>query len=97
MFILKLLIKVILLPVFLLSCFISSWAGLLSKVSGFILGLFNLLLLMILIMYLSRHDWPQAAITGLIAFVAFMISFSASFLEIVMELITKKLSNIIFS
>ena len=42
MFILKLLLKIALFPMFLIMCFIKSWVGVLSKIGCVILGLFYL-------------------------------------------------------
>ena len=62
MFILKLLVKIILFPVFLMVCFIRTWVDLLSKIGCVILGLFYLIMLAIIIMYACQHMWGAVMI-----------------------------------
>ena len=52
-----LLVKIALFPVFLIMCFIKSWVGVLSKIGCLILGLFYLLMLGIIVMYISMKMW----------------------------------------
>ena len=75
MFILKLLLKVILLPVFLMICFIRTWVEILSRIGCVILGLFYLVMLAIIIMYISKQMWGAVAILLGMSFVAFLVSF----------------------
>ena len=54
MFIIKLLAKMIMFPVFLMVCFIRTWVGVLSKIGCVILGLFYIIMLAIIIMYVRE-------------------------------------------
>ena len=74
MFILKLLLKAILLPVFLMVCFIRTWVEVLSRIGCVILGLFYLVMLAIIIMYVSKQMWGAVAISVGMSFVAFLVS-----------------------
>ena len=77
MFILKLLLKAVLLPVFLMVCFIRTWVEVLSRIGCVILGLFYLVMLAIIIMYVSKQMWGAVAISVCMSFGAFLISFAA--------------------
>ncbi len=95
MFILKLLLKVILLPVFLIVCFIRTWVEVLSKIGCVILGLFYLAMLVIIIMYVSKQMWGAVAISLGMAFGGFLLAFSAVAVGMVLEGIGDGLSKII--
>ncbi len=97
MFIIKLLLKVILFPVFLMVCFIRTWVEVLSKIGCVILGLFYIVMLAIIIMYISMRMWDAALIAGAISFLAFFVTFGAVAVGVAIENITDKLSNILAS
>ena len=97
MMILKFLLKIALFPVFLIMCFIKSWVGVLSKIGCVILGLFYLLMLVIIVMYISMKMW-DAVIMGIVfSFAAFLVTFGAVAVGVAIEDITDKLSNILAS
>ena len=93
MFILKLLVKIILLPIFLMVCFIRTWVEVLSKIGCVILGVFYLVMLAIIIMYVSKQMWGAVAISVGMSFLAFLVSFSAVAVGMVLEGIGDKLSD----
>ncbi len=97
MFILKLLVKIILLPVFLMVCFIRTWVEVLSKIGCVILGLFYLVMLAIIIMYVSKQMWGAVAISVCMSFGAFLISFAAVAVGMALEGIGDKISEILAS
>jgi hypothetical protein len=97
MFLLKLLLKVILLPVFLVVCFIRTWVEVLSRIGGVILGLFFLVMLVIIIMYISKQMWGAVAISVGMSFAAFLISFAAVAVGMALEGIGDKISEILAS
>jgi hypothetical protein len=97
MFILKLLLKAILLPVFLMVCFIKTWVEVLSRIGCVILGVFYLVMLVIIIMYVSKQMWGAVAISVGMSFGAFLISFSAVAVGMVLEGIGDKIGEIIAS
>lgn len=97
MFILKLLLKAILLPVFLMVCFIRTWVEVLSRIGCVILGLFYLVMLAIIIMYVSKQMWGAVAISVGMSFGAFLISFAAVAVGMILEGIGDKISEILAS
>ncbi len=97
MFILKLLLKVILLPVFLMVCFIRTWVEVLSRIGCVILGLFYLVMLAIIIMYVSKQMWGAVVISVAMSFAVFLVTFAAVAVGVALESITDKISNILAS
>ena len=97
MYILKLLAKIILLPVFLMVCFIRTWVEVLSRIGCVILGLFYLVMLAIIIMYVSKQMWGAVAISVGMSFGAFLITFAAVAVGMVLEGIGDKISEIMAS
>ena len=95
MFITKLLLKVILLPVFLMVCFIRTWVEVLSKIGCVIFGVFYLVMLAIIIMYISMRMWDAVLIAGLISFVAFIFIFGAVAVGAAIEDVANIISNIL--
>ena len=97
MMILKLLLKFALFPVFLIMCFIKSWVGVLSKIGCVILGLFYLLMLVIIVMYISMKMWDAVIMGVVFSFAAFLVTFGAVAVGVAIEDITDKLSDILAS
>ena len=97
MVVIKLLVKLILLPVFLMVCFIRTWVEVLSRIGCVILGLFYLVMLAIIIMYISRQMWGAVAISAAMSFAAFLVSFTAVAVGMVLEGIGEKISEILAS
>lgn len=97
MFVLKLLLKIILLPVFLMVCFIRTWVELLSRIGCVILGLFYLAMLVIIIMYVSKQMWGAVAISVGMSFGAFLITFAVVAVGMALEGIGDKLSELLAS
>ena len=97
MFILKLLLKVILLPVFLMICFIKTWVEVLSKISCVILGLFYLIMLGIIVMYIEKQMWGAVAISIGMSFVGFLVTFCGVAVGIALEGIGEKIGEIMAS
>lgn len=97
MFILKLLVKIMLFPVFLMVCFIRTWVDLLSKIGCVILGLFYLIMLAIIIMYVSKQMWGAVAISVGMSFGAFLVSFVAVAVGMVLDGIGDKIGEFLAS
>lgn len=97
MFILKLLLKIILLPVFLMICFIRSWVDVLSKIGCVILGLFYMFMFMVIIMYVRMKMWDAVGIAAALSFAGFLVTFAAVAVGVALEGITDKLSKILAS
>lgn len=97
MFMIKLLAKIIILPVFLMVCFIRTWVGVLSKIGCVILGLYYLIMLAIIIMYACQHMWGAVMIALGMSFGAFLGSFSAVAVGMVLEGIGDKIGEFLTS
>ena len=97
MFILKMFIKILLVPMFLMVCFIRTWVELLSRIGCVILGLFYLLMLAIIIMYITKQMWGAVVLSVIISFGAFLITFAAVAVGMALEGIGDKISEILAS
>ncbi len=97
MFMIKLLAKIIMFPVFLMVCFIRTWVGVISKIGCVILGLFYLIMLAIIIMYACQHMWGAVMIALGMSFGAFLVSFSAVAVGMVLEGIGNKIGDFFVS
>ncbi|MDD6197443.1 MAG: hypothetical protein PUB12_11315 [[Clostridium] aminophilum] len=97
MFMIKLLAKIIIFPVFLMVCFIRTWVGVLSKIGCMILGLYYLIMLAIIIMYACQHMWGAVMIALGMSFGAFLVSFSAVAVGMVLEGIGDKIGEFLTS
>ena len=93
MFILKMLVKILLIPVFLMVCFIRTWVELLSRIGCVVLGLFYLLMLTIIIMYITKQMWGAVIISLAMSFGAFLITFAAVAVGMALEGIGDKISE----
>lgn len=97
MFILKLLLKAILLPIFLMVCFIRTWVEVLSRIGCVILGLFYLVMLAIIIMYVSKEMWEAVAISAAMSFAVFLVTLAAVAVGMTLEGIGDKIGEILTS
>ncbi len=97
MFMIKLLAKIIMFPMFLMVCFIRTWVGVLSKIGCVILGLFYLIMLAIIIMYACQHMWGAVMIALLMSFGAFLVSFSAVAVGMALEGVGDKMGEFLIS
>jgi hypothetical protein len=95
MFILKMFAKILLVPMFLMVCFIRTWVELLSRIGCVILGLFYLLMLAIIIMYITKQMWGAVVLSVIISFGAFLITFAAVAVGMALEGIGDKISEIL--
>lgn len=97
MFVLKLFVKILLLPVFIAVGFIRTWVDVLSKIGCVILGLFYLVMLAIIVLYACKHMWGCVAISVGMSFAGFLISFATVAVGTMLEGIEAKLGDIIAS
>ena len=93
MFILKMLVKILLVPMFLMVCFIRTWVELLSRIGCVVLGFFYLLMLTIIIMYITKQMWSAVIISLAMSFGAFLITFAAVAVGMALEGIGDKISE----
>ena len=94
MFVLKLLVKIIMFPIFLMVCFIRTWVELLSRIGCVILGLFYMIMLAIIIMYIGKQMWGAVAISVAMSFGAFLITFAAVAVGMALESIGDKIGEL---
>ena len=97
MFILKLLLKIILFPLYLMVCFIRTWVELLSKIGCVILGLLYFIMLAIIIMYVYHKMWGCVAIALGMSFIAFLISFASVAVGVVLDGVRDKIGGFLAS
>ncbi len=71
------------------------WVDVLSKIGCVILGIFYLIMLVIIIMYVNKQMWGAVAISVGMSFVAFMISFCTVAVGMALEKIGDKIANMI--
>ena len=69
----------------------------LSRIGCVILGLFYLVMLAIIVMYVSRQMWEAVAISVGMSFGAFLITFAAVAVGMALEGIGDKISEILAS
>ena len=97
MLMLKLLLKISLFPVFLIMCFIKSWVVVLSRIGCVILGLFYLLMLAIIVMYIGMKMWDAVFMGVAFSFAGFLVTFGAVAVGATLDDITDKLGDILVS
>lgn len=74
---LKLLLRLILFPVWLILTFLTVFTSLISKVGNLVMGLFYLYILIVACVIIAEHAWLQLAIVMGISFAVFLIHFGA--------------------
>ena len=74
---LKLLLRLILFPVWLILTFLTVFTSLISKVGNIVMGLFYLYILIVACVIIAEHAWLQLAIVMGISFAVFLIHFGA--------------------
>ena len=74
---LKLLLRLILFPVWLILTFLTVFTSLISKVGNLVMGLFYLYILIVACVIIAEHAWLQLAVVMGISFAVFLIHFGA--------------------
>ena len=74
---LKLLLRLILFPVWLILTFLTVFTSLISKVGNLVMGLFYLYILIVACIIIAEHAWMQLAIVMGISFAVFLVHFGA--------------------
>ncbi len=74
---LKLLLRLILFPVWLILTFLTVFTSLISKVGNLVMGLFYLYILIVACIIIAEHAWLQLAIVMGISFAVFLVHFGA--------------------
>ena len=77
MFALKMILRLILFPVWLVLTFITLFTSLISKIGNFVMGLFYFYVLIVACMIIAEHAWLQLTIVMGISFVVFLIHFGS--------------------
>ena len=97
MFILKLLLKIILFPLYLMVCFIRTWVELLSKIGCGIGGRGERSMGSIIIMYVCQKMCRCVAIAVGMSFIAFLISFASVAVGVVLDGVRDKIGGFLAS
>lgn len=74
---LKLLLRLILFPIWLILTFLTVFTSLISKVGNLVMGLFYLYILIVACIIIAEHAWLQLAIVMGISFAVFLVHFGA--------------------
>lgn len=74
---LKLLLRLMLFPVWLILIFLTVFTSLISKVGNLVMGLFYLYILIVACIIIAEHAWLQLAIVMGISFAVFLVHFGA--------------------
>ena len=74
---LKLLLRVMLFPVWLILTFLTVFTSLISKVGNLVMGLFYFYILIVACVIIAEHAWLQLAIVMGISFAVFLVHFGA--------------------
>ena len=74
---LKLLLRLILFPIWLILTFLTVFTSLISKVGNLVMGLFYLYILIVACVIIAEHAWLQLAIVMGISFAVFLVHFGA--------------------
>ncbi len=74
---LKLLLRLMLFPVWLILTFLTVFTSLISKVGNLVMGLFYLYILIVACVIIAEHAWLQLAIVMGISFAVFLVHFGA--------------------
>ncbi len=74
---LKLLLRLMLFPVWLILTFLTVFTSLISKVGNLVMGLFYLYILIVACIIIAEHAWLQLAIVMGISFAVFLVHFGA--------------------
>lgn len=74
---LKLLLRLILFPAWLILTFLTVFTSLISKVGNLVMGLFYLYILIVACIIIAEHAWLQLAIVMGISFAVFLVHFGA--------------------
>lgn len=97
MMIIKLFVKLILFPVFLIMCFIKTWAKVIARIGSMILGLIYLLMFIVIVFHFCRQEWTPMLFTIGMSFGLFLVSFCAVAVGVLLDNISDKLSKILAS
>ena len=96
MVIIKLFAKIILFPVFLITCFIKTSAKVIARIGSMVLGLIYLMMLIVIAFHFCRQEWTPMLFTIGISFGLFLVTFCAVAVG-VLDSISDKLSKILAS
>ena len=95
MFAVKLILKSVLFPVWLILTFLSVFTAFISKFGNFVMGIFYLYIFIVACMIISEHEWLQLAIVMGISFAVFLVHFGALAALELFELAKDKLLDVI--
>lgn len=97
MMIIKLFAKIILFPVFLITCFIKTWAKVIARIGSMVLGMIYLLMFIVIAFHFCRQEWTPMLFTIGMSFGLFLVTFCAVAVGVLLDSISDKLSKILTS
>ncbi|MCR5776352.1 MAG: hypothetical protein K6G84_02915 [Lachnospiraceae bacterium] len=95
MFILKLMVKLILLPVIIITGFIAAVARILTGVGEFIAGLLIIAAVIMMVYHGIHHDWSQFAYAASVGLMVFTISFMGVLISGLIEWVNRKMMAVL--
>lgn len=96
MFIVKLILKVIMLPMIIAMGFITVLAKIVSSLGEFVSGLLIIAALIMMIYNGIHHDWYQFAYAASVGFIVFAMSFMGVLVCEVLDWVNRKMMAILF-
>ena len=96
MFILKLMAKLILLPVIIIIGFIAVIAKLMTGIGEFVAGLLIIAAAIMMVYHGIHHDWSQFAYAISVGLMVFAISFLGVLINEIIEWVNQKMTSVLF-
>ena len=93
---LRLLLRFMLFPVYLLLVFISLFTTIISNIGNLIMGLFYLYVFAVFVLVIVEHAWMQLAIVAAISFGVFLLHFGALAALEGVEALKEKLLDVMY-
>lgn len=92
----RLLLRLILFPVYLLLVFVSLFTTIISNIGNIVMGLFYLYVFAVFVLVIVEHAWIQLAIVAAISFGVFLLHFGALAALEGVETLKEKLLDVMY-
>ncbi len=97
MIILKLFLKVLLLPVYLIVTFVAFMVNFASSMASVVVGLYFFFMILMIIWFGYNHNWFGVGLSIGVSFVGFLISFAAVAINEILMLLSEKIGEVLMS
>ncbi len=97
MFIFKLFIKVMLLPVYLIVSFIAFMVKFASSMASVFVGLYFFFMILMILWFGYNHNWFGIGLSIGVSFLGFLISFAAVALNEILMMLSEKIGEVLMS